>query len=216
VNSKEPVKRAYDTTGRRQQAESTRLRIIRVATGLFVERGYGPTSVDDVAEAAGVSRATVFNAVGGKAALLRAAYNVAIVGDDEPVPLPDRPWARPVREAPDAPTMLTRYAHMVTVIDGRVAGIWEVMRGAASAHPDVRRHWDEIRDERAIGAANVIRMLQERGGGLPHGLTRKMAADIVLMLIDPSLHHLFVEDRGWTPSAFERWLAQTLRSQLLK
>ncbi|MCU1451160.1 MAG: DNA-binding protein [Acidimicrobiales bacterium] len=215
MNLGKPVKRAYDTTGRRQQAESTRLRIIRAAADLFVERGYGPTSVDAVAEAAGVSRATVFNAVGGKAALVRAAYNVAIVGDDDPVPLPDRPWARPVREATDGATMLTRYAHMVTVIDGRVAGIWEVMRGAAGAHPEVREHWDEIREERAVGAANVIRMLQERGGRLPDGLSTKMAADVVLMLIDPGLYHLLVEERSWRPAAFERWLAQTLRSQLL-
>jgi AcrR family transcriptional regulator len=213
---RKPVKRAYDTSGRRQQAESTRLRIIRVATDLFVERGYGPTSVDAVADAAGVSRATVFNAVGGKAALLRAAYNVAIVGDDDPVPLPDRPWARPVKEATDGPTMLTRYAHMVTVIDGRVAGIWEVMRGAASAHADVCEHWDEIREERAVGAANVIRMLQGRGGRLPRGLTHKMAADVVLVHIDPGLYHLLVEERGWKPASFETWLAETLRSQLLR
>jgi AcrR family transcriptional regulator len=216
VNSRQPVKRAYDTTGRRQQAESTRLRIIRAATDLFVERGYGPTSVDAVADAAGVSRATVFNAVGGKAALLRAAYNVAIVGDDEPVPLPDRPWARPVREAADAATMLTRYAHMVTVIGGRVAGIWEVMRGAGSAHADVREHWDEIREERAVGAANVVRMLRERGGRLPDGLTTSMAGDVVLVLIDAGLYHLLVEERGWKPAAFEKWLAETLRTQLLR
>src|SRR4051794_11157335 len=112
---KEPaaVKRAYRSSARAESAATTRLAIIEAAARLFVEHGYGAVSIDDVARAAEGARATVFNAVGGKAALLRAAYDVAIVGDDEPIPLPDRTWARPVREAPDGPTMLDRYAHMV-------------------------------------------------------------------------------------------------------
>jgi AcrR family transcriptional regulator len=188
--------------------------IIEAATALFVEHGYGPVSIEAVAEAAGVSRATVFNAVGGKPALLRAAYNVAIVGDDEPIPLPERPWARPVREARDARTMLDRYAHMITVIDGRVAGVYEVLRSAAGATTEVREHWDEIRSERRTGAKNVITMLEERGR-LRDGLTSHMAADIVFVLIEPALYHQLVLERGWDEAAFEAWLAGTMRTQLL-
>jgi AcrR family transcriptional regulator len=210
----EPVKRAYRSTLRREQAESTRMAIIGAATELFVRDGYGPTSVDSIADDAGVSRATVFTAVGGKAAVLRAAYNVAIVGDDEPIPLPDRPWARPVREAPDAATMLVRYAHMVAVIDQRVAGIYEVLRGAAGADTDVRAHWDQIRDERKVGAANVIAMLQ-RHGRLRHGVRKRAAADVVFVLIDPGLYHQLVEEQGWKAASFESWLAETLQMQLL-
>ena len=209
-----PVKRRYRSPVREQRAGSTRLAIIRAASGMFEAQGYGPVSIDAVAEAAGVSRATVFNAVGAKAALLRACYDVAIVGDDEPVPLPERPWARPVREAPDGPTLLARYAHMATVVEGRVAGIYEVMRGAASAHPDVREHWDQIRRERRGGAANVVTMLEERGPLRP-GLASRAAADIVFVLIDPGLYHQLVVEQGWTDHAFESWLADTFQAQLL-
>jgi AcrR family transcriptional regulator len=214
VKKSEPVKRAYRSTVRAAAAASTRLSIIEAASVLFVDRGYGPVAIDDIAAAAGVSRATVFNAVGGKAALLRSAYDVAIVGDDEPVPLPERPWARPVREATDGPEMLARYAHMVTVVDGRVAPIYEVMRGAASAHPEVLAHWSQIREERRGGAANVITMLR-RHGPLRPGLSRRQAADIVFVLIDPGLYHQLVHEQGWRRRAFEQWLAETLNSQLL-
>jgi AcrR family transcriptional regulator len=214
MNTENAVKRAYSSGLRRAKAESTRLLIIRTATELFVEHGFGPTSVDMVADAAGVSRATVFNSVGGKATLLRAAYDVAIVGDDEPIPLPDRPWARPVRDAGDAATMLARYAHMVTVIDSRVAGIWQVMRGAASAHPDVLEHWNQIRAERRVGSKNVITMVRERGRLRP-GLKASAAADIVLVHIDPGLYHQLVDQCGWRPKAFEAWLADTFHAQLL-
>ena len=86
-----PVKRkTYRSPLRDSQAEETRLRVVTAAARLFIERGYGATSIDAIAEAAGVGRATVFTSVGGKAALLRLAYDIAIVGDDEPVPLPQR------------------------------------------------------------------------------------------------------------------------------
>ena len=208
------VKRAYRSSARAAAAGATRVAIIEAATRSFVDRGYGAVSIDDIASEAGVARATVFNAVGGKAALLRAAYDVAIVGDDEPVPLPDREWARPVRDAPDGPAMLDRYARMVTVIDGRVAAIYEVLRGAATAHDDVRAHWDEIRAGRRTGAENVVKMLTAHGP-LRRGLTRGVAADIVELLMDPGHHTQLVALRGWSTTAFERWLATTLRQQLL-
>jgi hypothetical protein len=37
-----------------------------------------------------VSRKTVFDSVGGKAQLMKLAYDFAIVGDDEPLPLRER------------------------------------------------------------------------------------------------------------------------------
>jgi AcrR family transcriptional regulator len=206
--------RRYRSDVRSAQAAATRLRIIEAAAELFVRDGYGPTSVDDIAARADVGRATLFNAVGGKCALLRAAYDVAVVGDDEPVPLPERSWAQPVRRAKDTRTLLRRYAHMVTVVGQRVADLWEVMRGAASAHADVREHWDEIRKERNGGAANVVTMLLERGR-LRRGLDAKRAADIVLVLIDPDLYHQFVRLQGWTSEAFEAWLAAAFLAQLL-
>lgn len=208
------VKRAYRSSARDAAAGATRLAIIEASTRLFVERGYGAVSIDDIAAAAEVARATVFNAVGGKAALLRTAYDVAVVGDDEPIPLPERPWARPVRDAPDGPTMLDRFAHMVTVGHGRVAGIYEVLRGAATAHEDVRAHWDDIRTGRRTGAENVVRMLAAHGP-LRRGLTRAAAADIVELLMDPGHHTHFVTHHGWSTKAFERWLSDALRHQLL-
>ena len=214
MTSTPPVKRSYRSALRDERAAWTRLSIIRAGTAMFVEQGYGPVSIDAVAAAAGVSRATVFNAVGAKAALLRACYDVAVVGDDEPVPLPERPWAKPVREAPDSRTLLVRYAHMITIVGHRVADIYEVMRGAASAHPDVREHWGQIRAERRGGAANVVAMLRARGP-LRAGLHPEAAGDIVSVLIDPGLYHELVGQQGWRDDAFEAWLAETFVAQLL-
>ena len=100
--------RTYSSTLRADQARQTRRRIVDAAAELFAEYGYAGTTIDAVATAAGVSRKTVFDSVGGKAQLMKLAYDFAIVGDDEPVPLADRPeitasgrGARPCQTARD-------------------------------------------------------------------------------------------------------------------
>ena len=52
---------------------ATQDRILRAAGGLFIERGYEHTTIAEVAEKAGVSRATVFWHFGDKAGLFREA-----------------------------------------------------------------------------------------------------------------------------------------------
>lgn len=215
TKSSRPVNRqAYRSPLRNAQAAATREAIIRAAAALFVDRGFGATSIDAVAEAAGVGRATVFTSVGGKAVLLRAAYDVALVGDDEPIPLPERAWARNVREAPTQRAAIERYAHGITDYGGRVAPIYEALRGAASTDPEVRTMWTEIREERRGGAANFVRVLTD-GGPLRAGVDEQAAGDIVWVLNDPGLYHQLVVERGWQPTLYCRWLRETMRSQLL-
>ncbi|MEP7215727.1 MAG: hypothetical protein ABI782_05690 [Anaerolineaceae bacterium] len=161
-----------------------------------------------------MSRATVFTAVGGKAALLKAAYDVAIVGDNEPIPLPDRPWAQVVREEPDPGRMLSLYAEMVTAIDARVSAINEAVRGAAGADAEARALWQEVQRQRHVGAANVVAMLVARSG-LRESADQSEAADILALFIDPGLYFMLVTQSGWTQGRFERWLAETLRAQLI-
>jgi AcrR family transcriptional regulator len=216
VKSRAPVKpKPYRSKLRDAQAQQTRLAIIEAADQLYVERGYGATSIDAIAERAGVGRATVFNSVGGKLALLKAAYDIAIVGDDEPVPLPQRPWAQPVRDAKTQTECLERYADVVTLVGRRVAPIAEAFRGAAGADPEVREVWDEIRVERRGGAATVVRFLTDLGP-LRSGLDATTAADIVWIHSDPGLYHQLVVQRRWSPSKFRKWAAQTLIMQLLE
>lgn len=214
MNTRGPVKREYRSPLRSAQALTTARAIVDAATRLFVQDGYGATSIDAIALEAGVSRATIFTAVGSKSVLLKRAYDVALVGDDDPVPLPLRPESMAIRAEPDQRRYLERYAGLVTALGERVAAIYEAVRGAASADREVRPVWDKILAERRIGAAHVVADTQSKGP-LRHDIDLEAAADIVWVLIDPGLFHLLVATRGWSPEQYAGWLASRLQDELL-
>src|SRR5947207_11792505 len=213
MNLQSEVKRRYQSTLRGAQAHSTRQAVIAAATRLFAEHGFAATSIEEIAAAAGVSRATVFTSVGGKATLLKTALDVAIVGDDEPVALPERPRSKAIRAEPDPRKYLALYAELVTEIDGRLAGIHEAVRGAAGVDPDARALWESHLAQHRQGAANVIADVIRKGGLRP-GLDPESAADIV-WLLNPGVYQMLVHRRGWTPKEFQAWLAETFISQLM-
>ena len=102
---------------------------------MFLARGYAATTIDAIAAAARVSRRTVFNSVGGKVVLLRLAMEWAIVGDDEPVALAERPGVRAILAEPDPRRALALWAQMVVEVASRVAPVSEVLTAAADADP---------------------------------------------------------------------------------
>ena len=208
------VKRTYASPLRSRQARLTRLGVIRAAAALFAEQGYAATSIEEIAAAAGVGRATVFTSVGGKLALLKAAYDVAIVGDDEPVALPDRPQNRKIIEDPDPRKILEGYAGLLTEMHGRLAGINEALHGAAGADLQARALWQKARDDRHMGARHVVAALEARGP-LREGMDAAAAADVLWLHNDPSLYLQLVVHRSWTIERYRDWLAVTLKLQLL-
>jgi hypothetical protein len=103
----------------------------------------------------------------------------------------------------------------VTDINRRLAPIYEAVRGAASADPEVRDVFETIASERRIGAGRVVNDLIAKGGVLREGLDADAAADILWVLIDAGLFHLLVHRRGWAVERFQAWLADAIHRQLL-
>ena len=98
-----PVKprRRYDSRGRQEQAGRSRWAMLEAARRLFLDHGHAATTMPAVAAAAGVSVQSVYKAFGNKPALLKAVFDVAIAGDDEPVPVLQREALGRVRDEPD-------------------------------------------------------------------------------------------------------------------
>jgi hypothetical protein len=107
------------------------------------------------------------------------------------------------------------YTGLLIDMYARLALIYEAVRGAASADPEVRDVFEAIATERRIGADNVVRDLLAKGATLREGLDEEAAADILWVLIDAGLFHLLVHRRGWAKERFQAWLADTMQRQLL-
>ncbi len=214
MNNGGPVKRPYSSPLRREQAGATRAAVIAAATRLFAERGYARTSIEDVAAAAGVARATVFTSVGGKAALLKTAYDVSIVGDDAPVAFADRPRSRQLITDADPRSLLRGYAGLLREMHERGAGLFDAVRGAAETDAEAASLWRDLQAQRRTGAANLVRAIAARPAFRP-GLDLETAADLVWVLNGPGLYLQLVRDRCWPPAKYERWLGEALQSQLL-
>ena len=98
--------RAYRSSHREGQARRTRQRMIAAATTIFLDGGYAAATMRAIAGGAGVSVPTVESTFGTKARVLKAAIDVAIAGDDEPVAALDRPWTEAALAASTAPELL--------------------------------------------------------------------------------------------------------------
>src|SRR4029079_18540766 len=84
------VKRGYDASGRREQARARRLAVVLAARDLFERDGFRLTTIAAIAERAEVAAITVYKGFGTKAAIAKAVFDLALAGDDEPVPVADR------------------------------------------------------------------------------------------------------------------------------
>ena len=106
-------RRGYASPARTEQARQTRKRVIEAATRLFVQQGYATTTMRAIADAADVSVPTVELLFGTKAQLLHVVIDVAVAGDDEPVPVLNRAWAAEARSARDLADFLSAVAQVV-------------------------------------------------------------------------------------------------------
>jgi len=187
---------------------------VAAACRLFVERGYTAASLRDVAEIAGVARPTVAAAFGSKPALLRQVLDEALAGDDQPVPVAQRPWFAPVWQATDPGGVLTAYAGVCTLIGRRAAQIFEVVHRAAGDAPEIAELWATLNRNRRAGADMVVRRAVETGP-LRAGVAVDRAVDSVWILNDPGHYAVLVLERHWPEPDYQQWLATQMCAALL-
>jgi AcrR family transcriptional regulator len=203
-------RRAYDNTGRAEQARLTRRRVLDAARDLLTERGPAAVTMRDVAAHAGVSAETVKKAFGTKTALIKTVYDVTLAGDDEPIAMIDRPEIQAVYAAASPRDKLARYAARARQIGERVGPMLaKLLAAARGGDPELTQFRTTINSERLIGVDAMVSHLASTGD-LRADLEPARARDIVWTLISPEVYELLVNDRGWSPHEYEQWLTQAL------
>lgn len=206
------VKRQYDSSRRREQAAENRTRVLRAAHELFVERGYGRTTIADVAGAAGMAVETIYSTFRNKPTLLRRAWDLAVGGDEQDIALLDRPEMRAVFAEPDLATRLTAFAGVHTSVMRRTALLRLAVQGAAASEPAAARMLAEI---------DAARLHAMAGHAAAAAATGRLAVpddecrDVLWSTTDGTLWHNLVTARGWPDERYAAWLGRLWVSVLV-
>jgi len=204
VKSSDGVKRRrYDSGRRRARAEETRAHVVRTARDLFVERGYGHTTIVQIAAAAGVSAETIYGAFGNKATLLHRAWDITIGGDDEEIVFHERPEVLAVRAEPDLARRLRLHARLSTRTAQRIAPFQLMVQAAAGADEAAAAMLVEMDRQRLVG---ITVMAEEAASTGQLAVSVDECRDVVWSMTDGVLWHRLVHERGWTNERFAEWL----------
>jgi TetR/AcrR family transcriptional regulator of autoinduction and epiphytic fitness len=207
-------RRPYDASRRRAAAGRNQSAMLDAARTLFAENGYAATTLTQIAATAGVSPASVAAAFGGKAGLLRRLVDVGIVGDDQPVPLGERPEARRIAAETDPHRQIEQFAALVADVHARLAGLQGILAEAAGADEQVRQDLVRMQRGRRAGMAEFTAVLAAAGHLRP-GLGVEKAADVVWALTEPRLFVGLCHERGWSTRSYAELLAGQLAAALL-
>jgi AcrR family transcriptional regulator len=176
--------------------------VVDAARELFLAKGWSATGMREVAEAAGVALETVYAHFSSKRGLLRAVADEAVVGDDEPVALAERPDFLAIGHGRRSERMQAA-ARLLTSVQMRTAAFATLLREAAPADDEIA---EMLRSTRERQREDISRALELMIGRAPTGAER----DGVWAIASPEVYLLLVDESGWTTEQYETWAAETL------
>ncbi|RSN19320.1 hypothetical protein DMC61_39860 [Amycolatopsis sp. WAC 04169] len=196
--------RRYRSALRARQVEQTRQEVLDAAVDLFARNGWARTTVGAIATEAGVAVETVYSGFGSKKALLRAAMDVAIVGDAEPVPLVERePYRKLSAEPPDR-RLQGAIAIAGQIYSGPVSRLWRALNEAAAGDPEVADWCTELEAGRRTTMSEMLELVYGRQAD-------DRIVDIVWGLVSIETYTKFCVERGWTTEQWRDWAAEAVR-----
>lgn len=204
---------AGDGDGRRARSARSRSQVVRAARTSFVERGYVGTTIEAIAELAGVSVQTVYAAFGNKRALLSAVLDERIVGDHDEVPLIERDWVTTLEQIVDRRDAAIHLGAGVVSVLARTAPIFAVLSHAA-ADPGLAPMLVENRRRRRHDVEGLVAILG-RNALLRPDLTVSEGADVLFAIASEDVYLLLVGDCRWSQAQVQAWIADAIERLIL-
>jgi AcrR family transcriptional regulator len=208
------VKRSYDASGRREQAQARRRAVVVAARALFERDGFRPTTIAAVAERAGVSAESIYKGFGTKAALAKAVFDFVIAGDDEPVPVWRRSEADAIRAEPDVRRKIIMYTRGLAARQQRSAKVQVLIRDGGHTDESLAALWQQLLAERLTGMTMLGRHLIE-SGQLREGIELDEVRDVLWTYTAVELYELLVVERGWPLDRYAEWIGHAIAAALV-
>lgn len=210
----ENSKRKYNSSRRQEQARETRRRILEAALALFMRYGYSGATIEAIAQEAGVSPLTIFATFSNKVSMLTELVATSVGGDDQPIPLLQRPGPQAVFQETDPVRKIKRFAYDISDILERVYPLFEIMRMAGKTEPDIADLLNKRLQARFNNLSVFVGNLSATTS-LREGLDNWSATETVWAIAGPDMYRLLTIDRGWTKEQYSEWLGDSLIRLLL-
>ena len=205
------VKPVTTRAGRREQAAQTRIRILDAAYRLLCAGGYEATTMQMVAEAAGVAVQTVYFVFGTKARLLSEVENRVVLGDAPLERWRERPWVTRMQQETDPRKLLALFVEVDTDIKSRISPFTVALGSALPSDPQSVAARDRGRDE--FFGIVIDRLVTLRA--LRDGVSPSRAMDVIRVINTVDVYADLTTRRGWTVAEWKAWLTDLLCIQLL-
>ena len=189
-------------------------KILHAAMSLFITQGYPSTTVEMIAQEAGVAVQTVYFSFRAKANILKQLVDINVAGDAQPTAALQRAWVTDALAEPDPGRQLKIQVKGIASIHRRVAPLLNVLRSASDTDPAVGELWRANQEQRRALHRQLIVALR-RKGGLPPQMRLGQAVDISYTVLGTELFHVLVTERGWSIAEWERWTLRVLHHELL-
>ena len=207
------VKRSYDASGRREQARARRLAVVLAARELFERDGFRLTTIAAIAAHAGVSAESIYKGFGTKATLAKAVFDVVIAGDDEPVPVADRPAMKAIRDEPDVRRKIDLYVGGLAQRQARSAKVQILIRDGRHVDDSLAPIWATLNEEGLIGMTMLGRHLLD-SRRLRDGIDLDEVRDVLWNYLSIDTYERLVLSQGWPLERYSHWLAHTIASAI--
>ncbi len=209
------VKRPYHSPLREDAARRTRALLREAGYRLFTAHGFAATTMRQIAAEAGVAERTLYATFPSKIALFGEVLDVAIVGDDRPVPVAERAEFQHALAQQSAERLLELYVDYSTELLDRAGDLMMVMVESSGADPDMRQLYQGGVAASRSDQHRVAQALAETGA-LRDGTDTDRAADILYTLGSPLTYRLLRRHCGWSTEQHRTWLLATLTDTLLQ
>ncbi len=191
---------------RQRQAMLTQQLVLDAACELFLDQGYGTTTIDAISAKAGVAASTVYSIYKNKRGILRAIREAWHLESGQ------RDTYTLALQEPNPERRIDLAANATRRQWETGASMVAIYTSAAAVDSEAAA---ELEVALAGRRANLTHFIGETASMLRPGLSRERAKAIYLALTRVEVYQELVGVFGWSPDDYETWLADILKQQLL-
>lgn len=187
--------RKYSSPTRERQASQTRTNILDATQRLLMDRGYAKTTIEAIAQEAGVAKQTVYAVFQSKRGIVAGLLDRSL-------------------ETANVHEALRLTAQLVLQVHESRSPVFDLLRGAGVLDPELARIENESRCCHRSEQEMHVRFLLH-GRRLKDDITMEMALDVFWCLTGRDVYRMLVQERGWSGETYAKWLYEMLVCSLL-